>query len=394
MKANPFFAATVALAFFLSGCAGLNLPTTPQEPREAFYTAATFAQLPGWGEDALQDFSPALLRSCETLLKRDDAATVAPTTVGGRVADWRAPCHAVQNATPAALRTTIEQYFIPFRVTAPGQESGLFTGYFEKELRGSLTKTARYNVPLYTRPPELVTVDLGLFRPKLKGERIAGKVENGNLLPFADRAAIDAGALAGRHLELAWVDDADAAFFLHVQGSGRVTLENGQVLRIGYDGQNGHVYYAIGKELVARGELTPETISLQTINAWLKAHPSEAASIRAKNPSYIFFKTLDGEGPIGAQGIALTPARSLAVDPRFTPYGAPVWLVLGDNKPMHRLVVAQDTGGAIRGPVRGDFFWGAGNWAETNAGDMKATGQMWVLLPRTLSGNKHVVLPQ
>ena len=393
MKARAASHFSFLLFLVLAGCAGLPGAPAPTEPREATYTATTFQDLPGWQSDTLADVQSALVKSCTTLQKRPVDATVAPTEVAGRVADWLPACQAITTATPQNLRAAIEQNFTPYRVAAVPNGSGLFTGYFEKELHGSLKKTARYNVPLYKRPPELVMVDLGAFRPSLKGERIAGKVENGNLIPYADRAAIDSGALAGRALELAWVDDADAAFFLHIQGSGRVLLEDGSILRVGYDGQNGHVYSAIGKELIASGELTKENVSLQTIREWLKAHPDQAAALRQKNPSYIFFKKIEGNGPVGAQGVELTPTRSMAVDPRFIPYGAPVWLALSDNKPMHRLVVAQDTGGAIRGPVRGDFFWGAGTWAESNAGDMKAIGQMWVLLPRRLQGDKRVMLP-
>lgn len=395
MKARHTRKAAALFCLILSGCAGFpsTLSQKPTEPREAFYKAAAFRELPGWQSDSLKDAQTALLKSCDKLKARGAGATVAPTQIAGRVADWLPACQQLAAANPTNLRNAIEQNFTPYRVTTAQPNKGLFTGYFEKQLHGSLKKTARYNVPLYKRPAELVMVDLGAFRPSLKGERIAGRVENGNLIPYADRATIDNGALAGRNLELAWVDDADAAFFLHIQGSGQVFLEDGKILRVGYDGQNGHVYNAIGKELIARGELTPDTTSLQTIRAWLKAHPSEAASLRQKNPSYIFFKQIDGEGPVGAQGVALTPTRSLAVDPRFVPYGAPVWLATNENMKMHRLVVAQDTGGAIRGPIRGDFFWGSGESAENNAGIMKATGAMWVLLPKNLAGDKHIVLP-
>jgi membrane-bound lytic murein transglycosylase A len=235
-------------------------------------------------------------------------------------------------------------------------------------------------------------VELGDFRPELKGQRIAGKVIEGKLKPFASRADIDNGSLAGRGLELAWVDDADAAFFLHIQGSGRVALENGTTLRVGYDGQNGHVYQAIGRTLIQRGELTPENTSMQTIKQWLVAHPQQAASLRQENPSYIFFREIVGDGPIGAQNVALTPQRSLAVDPNFIPYGAPIWLSATHptqpNTAIRRLLIAQDTGGAIRGAVRGDYFWGAGPEAEELAGVMKSRGAYWLLLPKNITGLK------
>jgi len=231
--------------------------------------------------------------------------------------------------------------------------------------------------------------DLGQFRDTLRGERIAGRVEGGRLHPYPDRGTIDRGALAGRGLELLWVDDAVDAFFLQIQGSGRVTMADGSVIRVGYDGQNGHPYVAVGRVLIQRGIMTPEQVSMQSIRAWLAANPTAAPDLLRENPSFVFFRELTGDGPVGAQGVALTPGRSLAVDPRFLPLGAPMWLdvedprVAGDR--IRRLVVAQDTGGAIRGPVRGDLFWGHGAAAEDAAGRMRSQGRYWLLLPAGVS---------
>lgn len=391
MKANFFLS---LFALFLVSCAALEKTPSTTSPLSATYTLVSYHSLQGWNQDPLTNAQSALIASCKRLLTRDPQSTVAPTELAGRVSDWTPACQAIINVPEKQFRQTLEAHFVPHRIEA--DTSGLFTGYYEKQLRGSRTKTARYHVPLYKRPPELVMVDLGLFRPSLKGERIAGKVIDGHLKPFVDRAQIDNGALQGRGLELVWVDDADAAFFLHIQGSGQVMLEDGSIMRVGYDGQNGHVYHAIGKELIARGELTPETTSLQTIRAWLKANPTKAAGLRQKNPSYIFFRELTEGGPVGAQGVTLTATRSIAVDPRFVPYTAPVWLDAAHPKggtAIQRLMIAQDTGGAIRGPIRGDFFWGAGEMAEEMAGLMKSKGQMWVLLPKNLAGNHTITLP-
>jgi membrane-bound lytic murein transglycosylase A len=270
-------------------------------------------------------------------------------------------------------------------------------------------------VPLYRRPRDLVAVDLGEFREALRGQRIAGRLAGDRLVPYADRAAIEDGALAGRRLELLWVDDPIDAFFLQVQGSGRVELPNGTSVRVGYDGQNGHPYFAIGRELVERGEMPLEQVSMQSIAAWLRAHPDEAPAVTARNASYVFFRELEGDGPVGSQGVALTPERTLAVDVEFLPLGAPVWvdtvyppeeesaapqtaaaevagavavaqdLPLPPPPPLQRLFVAQDTGGAIRGPVRGDVFWGAGDRAASIAGRMRSEGRLWLLLPRALA---------
>jgi membrane-bound lytic murein transglycosylase A len=236
-------------------------------------------------------------------------------------------------------------------------------------------------------------VDLGRFRPDLKGKRIAGKVVDGSLVPYPDRREIEAGALSGRKLEIVWVDDPVGAFFLHVQGSGRVRLADGGELRLGYAAQNGHPYTAIGRELIDRGELRSEDVSLQTIRAWLEAHPGQARELMERNASYVFFQQVKGEGPLGAQGVPLTPGRSLAVDLNFVPLGVPLWLVAGAPSPLEgepdrklrRLVVTQDTGGAIRGPIRGDVFWGFGEEAEAIAGRMKHRGRYWMLLPKTLT---------
>jgi len=213
-------------------------------------------------------------------------------------------------------------------------------------------------------------------------------VVSGNLKPYEDRKAIVEGALDPRNLEIVWVDDPVDAFFLQIQGSGRVTLEDGRVMRLGYAGQNGHPYVAIGRELIARGALTRETVSMQSIRAWLAANPAEAAALMNANPSYVFFRELPGDGPVGAQGAALTPLRSLAVDRRFVPLGTPVWLDAEHPDPgtarLRRLVVAQDVGGAIRGPVRGDLFWGHGDAAADLAGRMKSPGRYYLLLPKGL----------
>ncbi len=385
------FVSLLCLSLLLASCSSMprvyNSQAEQSEKLELLPMG--YAQVPGWTQDDMAGALIALKKSCAPMIKRAPETPVSATGIAGSVRDWLPACQAAltDNGT-AQPRQFFETYFNPYQMNTPNGPMGLFTGYYEKILRGSLTRTAHYNVPLYKRPNDLISVDLGAFRPALKGERIAGKVVGSALQPYADRAQIENGALAGKGLELAWVDDANAAFFLHIQGSGRVMLDNGQTLRIGYDGQNGHVYNAIGKELIARGALTPETTSLQTIRAWLMAHPDQAASLRNLNPSYIFFRVLEGDGPMGAQGIALTPERSLAVDPRFIPYGVPMFVnVPHPTQPdaaLQRLMIAQDTGGAIRGPIRGDFFWGAGAQAEQNAGFMKSRGTAWMLLPKSV----------
>jgi membrane-bound lytic murein transglycosylase A len=357
---------------------------------------AGFADLPGWREDEVEKAVPALLRSCERIVALEDGSAIDDEPFAGTARDWKTACAAAAALPPgnrAAARTFFETHFRPWAGRNNRNPLGLFTGYYEPLLHGSRRKSERYNVPLYARPPELVMVDLGRFRKELQGQRIAGKVADGALLPFPDRREIEEGAIEGRKLEIVWVDDPVAAFFLHIQGSGRVRLAEGGELRLGYAAQNGHPYTAIGKDLIARGALTAENVSLQTIRDWLKAHPDEAADVMRKNTSYVFFQVLEGEGPLGAEGIPLTPGRSLAVDRSYLPLGVPIWLAGGMPSPkegepdrkLRRLLVAQDTGGAIRGPVRGDVFWGFGEEAEAVAGRMKHRGKIWLLLPKTVA---------
>jgi membrane-bound lytic murein transglycosylase A len=342
---------------------------------------ATFEDLPGWREDAVDDALPA------------GAALGQPWA--GTAGDWRQPCAEAARLPrePDAVRGFFESRFRPWTVRNHRNPMGLFTGYYEPLLHGSRKRRGKFKVPIYTRPPDLVLVDLGRFRDDLKGRRIAGQVKHGALVPFPDRRAIDRGALAGRKLELVWVDDPISAFFLQVQGSGRVRLAEGGELRLGYAAQNGHPYRSIGREMIERGILTRDTASMQSIRAWLETHPDRMKELLEKDASYVFFQEVKGEGPLGAEGVPLTPGRSLAVDLKHMPLGVPLWLSsrmpaerAGEPDPdLHRLFIAQDTGGAIRGIVRGDLFWGFGIAAESRAGRMKHRGRYWVLLPKAVT---------
>ncbi len=312
--------------------------------------------------------------------------------VAGTLGAWRGACDAAdQPASPEQARAFFEDWFQPFEVTDRGNAFGLFTGYYEPLLHGSRRYGGAYTVPLYRAPDDLIRVDLGRFKPDLAGQTIAGRVDGQQFVPYYVRAEIDAGVLDGRGLELVWVDDPIEKFFLQIQGSGQIQLDDGTRIRVGYAGQNGHEYHAIGRDLVASGAMTLEEVSLQSIRDWLIAHPEQARAIMERNGSYVFFRERPelnaDEGPIGAQGVPLTAGRSLAVDPRYIPLGAPVWLDTtapwpeGEG-PLRRLMVAQDSGGAIDGPVRGDVFWGTGARAEAIAGRMRSEGRYVVLLPK------------
>jgi len=310
----------------------------------------------------------------------------------GAVSDWSAVCAAARKPTQNAseARAFFERWFDPISIGAGYAKDGLFTGYYEPQLNVSRIKHDAYQSPLYAVPDDLVSVDLGAFRPKLRGEHIAGRVENNRLVPYASRADIDAKGLSRARI-LFYADDPVTAFFLHIQGSGRVRFEDGTLERVSYAGQNGLPYTAIGRTLKSRGALSEENISLQSIRAWLRANPAAAREVMETNASYVFFTEeaiVDASlGARGAEGVPLTPGASLAVDPRLHTFGVPYYLstTLPDGRPLRVLTIAQDSGGAIKGAVRGDIFFGFGSTAEALAGRMKQQGRLYVLLPKALA---------
>lgn len=377
MRASRF----VILAFFsMLAAAVLGWRLLPAVP---VLKSTALSRMPGWsGETAAAALPPFIAACAKAPWRRLPAGGgVLGITPGA----WQAVCAAAGQARDA--KTFFETRFHAVEWRQGWRPAGFFTGYFEPELAGSLTPADAYPVPLYRRPPELVNAELGRFRDDLAGQRIAGQVRDGTLLPFADRAQIDDGALAGRGLELVWLADPVEAFFLHIQGSGRVQLADGGVVRVGYDGQNGHAYSAIGRRLIEDGVLARDDLNLDSLAAWLRAHPEAGAALMRENRSYIFFRTLDGNGPIGSLGTVLTPQQSLAADPQFAPLGLPVWVdtqVREENgkRPYRRLLLAEDTGGAIKGAGRGDIFFGAGPDARRLAGHQKMPGRFILLVPR------------
>jgi membrane-bound lytic murein transglycosylase A len=313
------------------------------------------------------------------------------------------------NARTSAARAFYELHFEPLKLSArmrpvakspPGasekiEGEGRFTGYFEPHYPARASRTEEFSAPLYARPDDLVMVDLGRFRAELAGQRIAGRVEDGALNPYPSHAEINAGALAGKARILAFMRPVDL-LFLQIQGSGRLTTPDGGI-RVGYDGANGRPYTAIGRTLIEMGALTRETVSMQTIMDWLeKAPPPDAQRVRESNESFVFFRVLDdladdALGPLGSQGAQLTAGRSLAVDPRYAPLGAPVWVSIDGEDgqaPLRRLFIAQDAGGAIKGPVRGDIFFGSGPEAGEAAGGFNEIGEMIVFVPKTVAARR------
>ncbi|MBJ7445537.1 MAG: murein transglycosylase A [Sphingobium sp.] len=307
--------------------------------------------------------------SCPTLMRRTDQSGLT------KGSDWNNACAAASSWSEASASEFFSRYFEAVQV---GTGAAFVTGYYEPEIAGSRTRQPGYEVPIYRRPTDLIDVDLGQFSESLKGRTIRGKVSGTKFIPYDERAQIVAGALAGRGLELAWAADPVEFFFLQVQGSGRLNLPDGSVMRIGYDGQNGRDYSGIGKLMKDRGLI--QAGSMQDIMAYLRANPVEGAAIMNENKSFVFFRELTGAGPIGALGVPVTAEGTVAADPKFVPLGAPVLLSLDRAEP-NGVWIAQDTGGAIKGANRFDSFWGAGARARGIAGGMSARGSALVLLP-------------
>jgi len=336
----------------------------------------------GWEADNHLEAWPALLNNCLVLSTQPNWAPICAAAQS-----IRDDTHPPDNRK---VRRFFETWFHPHEMIGKdGNPGGLITGYYEPLLYGSKTPSERYRYPLYGPPTTLLTVELGALYPELKGKRIRGRLQGNKVLPFFTRSEIE----ANRHLlageEILWVDDRDDAFFLHIQGSGRVKLPDGQIVGVGYSNQNGHPYVAIGRVLLERNEIAQEDISLFSLRQWLIDHPLQAEMLLNRNPSYVFF-TLQDEpqnGPLGSLNVPLTAERSIAIDPEFVDLGTPVWLMTNvpgaTEKPYHRLVIAQDTGGAIKGALRVDLFWGYGHNAEQSAGIMKERGRFIVLLPKT-----------
>jgi len=382
----------------LAACETLDalLPPAPPDPvapvdADLFLTEIPFKELPGWKAERHSQALAPFLRSCARLRKQPPDQAMGPDARMGRISDWVTLCDAAQVIRPGndtEAQYYFESRFLAYAVSGHRSRTGLITGYYEPELKGAWRPDATFRHPLYALPKDLISADLGGFDDKWKGEQIAGRLVGKRYVPYHSRAEIEQGALAGQQLEILWVNDPVDAFFLHIQGSGRIILPDGSHVRLGYAGRNGRRYTAIGRELVAAGVMRMKDVTMPAIRRWLEDNPVAGQAVMRKNQSFVFFRVLKGDGPIGAQGVVLTPMRSLAVDRRAIPLGAPLWLVTTEpgrkpEKPLRRIVIAQDTGSAIKGTVRGDFFWGHGAAAGAKAGIMKQKGRFYMLLPRS-----------
>lgn len=404
LSTNPFGVPALLLALLvtLAGCAQLRLPgreparpappPRPQPPATTVRPApelsagrvVTFADLPGWADERHAEALAVFLNGCKAIKPDKPLATA---------------CAAARNAPTGddvAARAFWEARFEPVELSnGNGSTDGLITGYYEPVIRACRVRKPDCAAPIHGVPDDLLTIDLGSVDPDLKGKRLRGRLDGRKVVPYASRAEIEAvnGSTKanGKPLPapvLAWAADPVDVFFMQVQGSGRLQMDDGTIMRLGYADQNGHPYKPVGRSLVERGALTKDGVSMQSIRDWLAANPGEREAVLATNPSYVFFRELppSDDGPIGSLGVPLTAARSIAVDVSAVPLGSPVWLTTtdpDDGSPIRRLMAAQDTGGAIRGTVRADLFWGRGEGPAAKAGRMQQPGRMWVLRPKT-----------
>ncbi len=365
-SASRFLSGLLASAL-LSGCALFGGAPAVPDPQ---FDTVRYKDLPDWPPVGMsaQLAHQAMSKSCARLVTLPADRSLGAEARMGLVGNWQPFCRAVLASTPATFPALVQANLVPWEVANGRETEGLFTGYYVSSLYGSRTRHGPFQTPLYRLPPDDLKVDASTF---------------------PSRTAIVSGALAGRGLELVWVTDPVDAFFVQIQGSGTVELDTGEKIHLSYAGKNGHPYRAIGAELVAMGEMEKDDVSMPAIRDWLEANPSRAASLLNTNPSYVFFREDPEALTAGAQGAArvgLTPLASLAVDNRFIGYHVPLWVDIEDprydDKALRGLMVAQDTGGAIKGVVRADVFWGHGPEAEAAAGVMKSKGRYYVLLPQ------------
>lgn len=343
--------------FFLGGC---------DQKKEMSLVPTSYNDLPGWHRDRHVEALPALMHTCNVIAKKPDSAKMLTRSDGqGTAADWKPVCKKLQQAKFTShqdVKSFFEIHLTPHQISQGGDTFGMFTGYYVPVLKGSKRKHGPYQTPLYKKPGKAAWQKLS-------------------------RAQIVRGGLKGKGLEIVWVDDPIDAFFVQIQGTGKVMMDTGEQLRINVSGQNGFPYFPIGKAMLEKGYLEKGNVSMQSIRRWLKEHPAQAESIMSLNESYVFFDVKPWSGDvIGSHNTPLTAHRSLAVDRSYIPLGTPLWLSaphpFPGNAPLQQLMVAQDTGGAIKGAVRGDYYWGVGHHAAEHAGKMSSKGQMYVLLPR------------
>ena len=379
----------------------LRPPITETIGEKPPFKLVSFTELNGWENDQHLDALASFKISCERLIKYPDTREFNGF---GLSVDWKEACQRALGTEFMSDKTAKAFFENNFSVvTFPEPEEGLFTGYYAPLYKGSLEKSDHFKAPLYAIPADLQAINLGLFDQRLAGRSIIGEVVEGKFVPYKNRKDIDLGALENQNLELVWLEKPAETFFLQIQGSGFIELENGEIMHLGYAQRNGRPYRAIGQFLIESGDIAREDMSLQAILDWMEKNPEKSNELMWKNPSYVFFQERKTDKPVGSLGVGLTPGRSLAVDREFIPLGMPLWLETYQEKEtdkenfeqiphLNRLVIAQDTGGAIKGKVRGDVYWGIGDEAEEKAGPMKDKGTYYMLVPKSVAEDLTHVL--
>lgn len=361
--------------------------TVAHLPEYGLLKPTKWEDIDGFQQDNLQQAWDAWLASCSVLISKPA---------------WKSVCETAKmlaQVNDQTIRAYFQRHFQAYLATnAEGHETGLITGYYEPVLRGSRIKSSQFPYPLYRQPADLVSVEMGELFPDLKFKRVRGKLVGDKLVPYYKRSEIESNPSPLTGEELVWVDDIIELFFLQIQGSGMIQLDAGNSMHVGYANQNGHAYQSIGKILIARGELNADQASMQGIKNWARNNPGKLRALLHQNPSYVFFRELPTglPGPIGALGVPISAERSVAIDAKMIPLGAPLFLSTtfpNSNKALKRMMLAQDTGGAIKGGVRADFFWGTGEEAGKHAGAMKQQGKIWVLLPKTMALSNKTATP-
>lgn len=389
-------ALALLLGLFVSAVYFLIPDQTPPTPQTPFEHVG-FDNIPGWKNDSQEEAFQSFQVSCETIVKFPDDRSFKSF---GEARDWKNVCRKALEQTSLTndeARSFFEKNFDV--IYYKNEPDGLFTGYYAPLYKGSRIKGDKYNAPLYTIPGDLQAINLGDFDQSLSGRSIIGEVKDGKFVPYKDRKAIDQGALEGQNIELVWLEKLEETFFLQIQGSGFIELDDGEILHLGYAQRNGRPYRAIGQFLIQSGDIEREDMSLQAILEWMEQNPEKSKELMWKNPSYVFFQERDNDKPVGSLGVGLTPGRSLAVDREYIPLGMPLWLETYEEEigtetetyrpNLKRLVIAQDTGGAIKGKIRGDVYWGIGQEAELKAGPMKDKGKYYMFVPKANPANNE-----
>ena len=372
---------------------GLYMYQLQKDTKEIQLKKVSFSALPGWREQDLRPSFRAFQKSCHVFLKQSPSKVVGSPHIPLTVSDWQPLCVAaksVDGQSKEQVRTFFEKWFQPGAFYLKEEVKGLFTGYYMPLIPGSLVKTDKYTTPIYAVPDDLVSVRLGEFDQTLKHHKqIFGRGNGKQLKPYHERQAILNGKIKDTASPIAWIESPVDLQFLEIEGSGIIELEGGRKLAVGYVAENGHPYTSIAKILIDTGKLERHKASMQGIRKYFKQNPNDVEEVIFQNKSFVFFEKQRDTEAYGSQGVALTPGYSLAVDLKWIPMGTPLWLnttipdKVEKKLSLKRLMIAQDTGGAIRGPVRGDVYWGSGDNAIFIAGHMKNMGYYWLLLPKT-----------